>query len=133
MFVVIGFAHSGDTDNNGGHYNRSTGEYHYHHGEPAHQHNNGECPYESSTFSISLSKIMIFIAGIFMFPLFVNIILGGLISKLLDFIFSKCRKAVPTPEEQLLTDEKNDKIYGFISIVLFIIEMIVWAIIIFQR
>lgn len=44
-------AHSGKTDANGGHYDRSTGEYHYHHGYPAHQHYdmNGDgvvdCPY----------------------------------------------------------------------------------------
>lgn len=44
-------AHSGGTDANGGHYDRSTGEYHYHHGYPAHQHYdmNGDgvvdCPY----------------------------------------------------------------------------------------
>lgn len=37
-------AHSGRTDSNGGH-NSSTG-YHYHHGYPAHQHTNGECPYD---------------------------------------------------------------------------------------
>ena len=40
------FAHPGRTDSNGGHYNRETGEYHYHHGYPAHQHPNGVCPYE---------------------------------------------------------------------------------------
>ncbi len=39
-------AHPGGTDANGGHYNRSTGEYHYHHGYPEHQHENGECPYD---------------------------------------------------------------------------------------
>lgn len=39
-------AHPGDTDSNGGHYNRSTGEYHYHHGYPEHQHTNGICPYD---------------------------------------------------------------------------------------
>ena len=44
-------AHSGGTDANGGHYDRSTGKYHYHHGYPAHQHYdmNGDgvvdCPY----------------------------------------------------------------------------------------
>lgn len=43
--VVIAFAHPGGTDGNGGHYDRSTGEYHYHHGYPAHQHEDGECPY----------------------------------------------------------------------------------------
>ena len=39
-------AHSGRTDGKGGHYDRSTGEYHYHHGYPAHQHPGGVCPYE---------------------------------------------------------------------------------------
>lgn len=39
-------AHPGKTDSSGGHYNRSTGEYHYHHGYSAHQHTNGECPYD---------------------------------------------------------------------------------------
>lgn len=38
--------HSGRTDASGGHYNRSTGEYHYHHGYPAHQHTGGVCPYD---------------------------------------------------------------------------------------
>lgn len=37
-------AHSGRTDSNGGH-NSSSG-YHYHHGYSAHQHINGECPYD---------------------------------------------------------------------------------------
>jgi hypothetical protein len=43
------FAHSGKTDINGGHYDSSTGEYHYHHGYPAHSHPNGECPYNHSS------------------------------------------------------------------------------------
>lgn len=38
-------AHSGRTDSSGGHYDRSTGEYHYHHGYPAHDHYGGDCPY----------------------------------------------------------------------------------------
>lgn len=46
LLPVISYAHSGRTDANGGHYNRSTGEYHYHHGYPAHQHTNGVCPYD---------------------------------------------------------------------------------------
>lgn len=52
-FVYVS-AHSGRTDSNGGHYNRSTGEYHYHHGKSAHQHEDRDgdgypeyCPYES--------------------------------------------------------------------------------------
>lgn len=39
-------AHSGKTDSDGGHWDNNTGEYHYHHGYPAHQHTNGECPYD---------------------------------------------------------------------------------------
>ena len=41
-------AHSGRTDSQGGHYNHSTGEYHFHHGHSAHQHPNGTCQYDPS-------------------------------------------------------------------------------------
>ena len=43
--VITVDGHSGGTDGSGGHYDSSTGQYHYHHGYPAHQHTNGECPY----------------------------------------------------------------------------------------
>lgn len=52
LLSLTGFAHSGRTDSNGGHYDRSTGEYHYHHGYSAHQHydidGDGtiDCPYK---------------------------------------------------------------------------------------
>lgn len=46
LLSITAFAHPGQTDNNGGHYDYSTGEYHYHHGYPAHQHENGVCPYD---------------------------------------------------------------------------------------
>lgn len=45
------FGHSGRTDGSGGHYNRSTGEYHWHHGYGEHQHEDMDgdgdldCPY----------------------------------------------------------------------------------------
>lgn len=48
---VVAFAHSGRTDSNGGHTDHSSGEYHYHHGYPAHQHSDVDgdgildCPY----------------------------------------------------------------------------------------
>lgn len=45
---VTALAHSGRTDANGGHWNHSTGEYHYHHGMSAHQHPNGVCPYDDN-------------------------------------------------------------------------------------
>lgn len=49
-FPISVFAHQGRTDENGGHYVRDTGEYHYHHGFPEHQHENGICPYEYDVF-----------------------------------------------------------------------------------
>lgn len=45
-FAFSALAHSGRTDSSGGHYDRSTGEYHYHHGYPAHDHIGGVCPYD---------------------------------------------------------------------------------------
>lgn len=45
LLSTVAFAHSGRTDSKGGHYDHSTGEYHYHHGHPAHQHPGGQCPY----------------------------------------------------------------------------------------
>ena len=38
LLTITVLAHSGRTDANGGHWDRSTGEYHYHHGEPPHDH-----------------------------------------------------------------------------------------------
>jgi hypothetical protein len=46
MAWAVALAHSGRTDSNGGHWDRSEGTYHYHHGFPAHQHTNGKCPYD---------------------------------------------------------------------------------------
>lgn len=43
---LIAYAHAGKTDEYGGHFDGKTGEYHYHHGYPAHQHENGICPYD---------------------------------------------------------------------------------------
>lgn len=51
LLLVIAFAHGGSTDFRGGHYDRSTGEYHYHHGYSAHDHYDMDgdgivdCPY----------------------------------------------------------------------------------------
>lgn len=54
VVIILGscvavFAHPGKTDSDGGHFDRSTGEYHYHHGYPAHQHKNGTCPYNKKS------------------------------------------------------------------------------------
>ena len=70
-------AHPGNTDGKGGHHDRSSGEYHYHHGYSAHQHTDMDgdgvldCPYEfdnktnhqpesnSSTYDWSYEPIVI--------------------------------------------------------------------------
>ena len=59
-------AHSGGTDGDGGHYNHSTGEYHYHHGYPAHSHKNGICPYTQSDDKNEdvLSKVVLLGIGV---------------------------------------------------------------------
>lgn len=66
LMISPAFAHPGGTDGKGGHWNHSTGEYHYHHGYSAHDHEDGVCPYEfddktgersgSSSGSSSVSK-----------------------------------------------------------------------------
>lgn len=49
---TVAYAHSGRTDENGGHTDHSTGEYHYHHGYEAHDHydmdgdGDVDCPYD---------------------------------------------------------------------------------------
>lgn len=57
--VVICFAHPGGTDSNGGHYDRDSGEYHYHHGYPAHQHEDYMCPYEPTAYDCNIEDCTI--------------------------------------------------------------------------
>ena len=60
LFMAISFTawgHPGRTDSSGGHYDRSTGEYHYHHGYPAHQHPGGVCPYDFDDKTESTSSL----------------------------------------------------------------------------
>ena len=45
LFVSFANAHPGDLDSQGGHWNQANGEYHFHHGWPAHYHTGGQCPY----------------------------------------------------------------------------------------
>ena len=54
LLNIQAFAHPGRTDSDGGHWNHSSGEYHYHHGEPAHDHVNGRCPVDDVVFSSSV-------------------------------------------------------------------------------
>ncbi|MBQ3202759.1 MAG: YHYH domain-containing protein [Clostridia bacterium] len=54
--AIVVSAHPGGTDENGGHYDYSTGEYHYHHGYSAHDHIDGECVFEDSDSSNTSSR-----------------------------------------------------------------------------
>ena len=80
LFLNLCFsAHSGKTDSSGGHINKSTGEYHYHHGYPAHKHTNGNCPYDfddktdhSTSTSIKKDSGNIPILGIVMLIIFIS-------------------------------------------------------------
>ena len=59
ILTTVIYAHSGRTDSSGGHYNHSTGEYHYHHGYSAHDHydidgdGKRDCPYEFDYDSVN--------------------------------------------------------------------------------
>ena len=76
------FAHSGKTDSKGGHYDHSTGEYHYHHGYPEHQHKNGVCPYEQRKKVDNTVEIVIaVVVGI---PIAFFLLYGLVISPLSD-------------------------------------------------
>lgn len=55
---AIVFAHSGRTDANGGHYNRKTGEYHYHNGGPTYNSSNNSS-YNQSSYSEDTKKIQL--------------------------------------------------------------------------
>ena len=62
LFVILlllsaSFAHSGRTDSKGGHYDRSTGEYHYHHGKPAHTICGANCPYLPKNSKTSIATV----------------------------------------------------------------------------
>lgn len=62
VLPAVALAHSGRTDSSGGHWNHSTGEYHYHHGYSAHQHYDidgdgvADCPYDFVDVSTSSSS-----------------------------------------------------------------------------
>lgn len=50
LLFSYSYAHPGRTDANGGHYNRATGEYHYHTGEYAGQGSSGSSSSDKSYF-----------------------------------------------------------------------------------
>ena len=57
LCALPGRATPGGTDVNGGHTDKRTGEYHFHHGYPAHQHINGVCPLDPNfTSNVIIGK-----------------------------------------------------------------------------
>lgn len=65
-FTKLSLGHSGRTDGQGGHNDNISGGYHFHHGESAHQHTNGECPYDSVFFDtdLVLGMIVMYVIGL---------------------------------------------------------------------
>ncbi len=121
--TTVVFAHSGKTDSSGGHYNSSTGSYHYHHGYPAHQHPNGDCPYDfddrtSSTTNSNSEKVEIL-------KIFSIITIAVIIIELLVF-------AIYAYKEKLSFKEYINGIiiaYMFYSIILLIPTIIIGLIV----
>lgn len=125
LFVVLLFAlsntstaHSGRTDSKGGHYNNSTGTYHYHHGYSEHSHydidgdGNIDCPYifddnthnnnnssnnskDDSEYKITFRDVLqiILVVVFFFYPLFaVTLLIIGKAEGLIDKVYKKIAK-----------------------------------------
>ena len=113
---LLAFAHSGGTDASGGHIDHSTGEYHYHHGKPAHQHPNGKCPYSSSSSGNSSSRSAGDVIGI-IFACLIGIpyllwVLWAFLSPLIEKVkqhFSKESKTPPPPPQESQKEKEDDK------------------------
>lgn len=119
----VSFAHPGDLDENGGHYDRSTGEYHYHHGYPAHQHENGKCPYDyddnvnhnrqnsdSDKSKVSVFGIIVSIIFViaFLFFLFMLLDIGSIsIQNLIELL--RNQKNVKSKQKKLLSLKTKTK------------------------
>lgn len=130
-FTVLCFAHSGRTDSNGGHYDSSSEEYHYHHGYPAHQHTNGNCPYDfddktNSKSNNSMLKTIEYDIGDVLGITFVTVILSFTIfmffassinSVIYRFILSKFKKDIP--DESKFWTVTNIVIFSIIFIIIF--------------
>ena len=92
LLPLSALAHSGKTDSNGGHYDSDTGEYHYHHGYPAHQHTGGKCPYDyddktnHSSGSGSLTTSLSTQESANVFSVVVSFVLWALIVGIIVFI-----------------------------------------------
>lgn len=120
------FAHSGDTDAYGGHWNHSTGEYHYHHGYPEHQHKNGVCPYELPKADVGEVLGKIFLIVVFGFgALFFAPFISGMIFLAIDEIKYKItRKEKNKETDDMSADWGHVCLSIVISIILLSIDII---------
>ena len=86
--VTYPYLHSGRTDANGGHYNHTTGTYHYHcGGHPAHQHTNGVCPYKKTTTEKEPISVIEVLCILVVAPMVLILIINGV-----NFIITKFKK-----------------------------------------
>lgn len=84
LFSFQVFAHSGRTDSNGGHHDNINGGYHYHHGYPAHQHEDGVCPYlKNNNKSDTKENAQLGFWGALVLSVFVGWIGGAMLSTVL--------------------------------------------------
>ena len=135
VLALTAYAHPGDTDSRGGHYNRTTGVYHYHHGYPAHSHINGVCPYEKTAEkgeekleyihvvlgddtddNSEVLEVVKFVVAV----LIIVIVPGGL------FIYKK-RRSARIDADQTVTDGKGNKATVILAVLLSFVFLAMWA------
>ena len=105
LLSLPAYAHSGKTDGAGGHYDRFSGEYHYHHGYSAHQHPNGVCPYDYD--EVEKTSTLETIVGIIIFGLLFGSIFGSII--IMFTIFYDIIK-----HNELLKNSVTEKIFPYV-------------------
>ena len=131
IFVVIflfsgitASAHSGGTDSRGGHYNHFTGDYHYHHGRPAHDHPDGVCQYAVNSKSQNSDKDepgnFVKIVGCIFGALFFGFIFGNIPTAVIMVTFIAF-----TMKNKEAYDKYSDKILNICTAVFTTIGVIV--------
>lgn len=122
--TTVAFAHSGRTDSQGGHYDRSTGDYHYHHGHPAHDHPDGVCPYAVNSKSQNSDKdepgSFVKIVGCIFGALFFGYIFGNIPTAVIMITFIAF-----TMKNKETYDKYSDKIFNICTAVFTTIGVIV--------
>lgn len=102
------FAHSGRTDSNGGHYNRSTGQYHYHSGEYAGRGSSSGLPWYLIMFLI--------LQAFFLFAVFIYTLWSCIMDSSPKTIISKLKQALcnydKAKQHTILCDNELKEIKG---------------------